>query len=231
MGFPRAFATPNLNEPTIWVDLGRASNDTLTGNAQANTLNGGIGNDRLNGLGGNDALRGGSGRDQLNGGDGNDKLQGASGSDNLNGASGNDSLFGGAGADTLNGGAGNDLLQGGLDNDLYKISTGRDVIYDLSGDNDHLNMGAIGFESLTFSVLDVVDGSHHLGSDGMVDSLLIRGVGFQLMVVNYFDNSAERAGDTHAGDGLIESLDFRGVSVDFDTIQLLVANLEPDNFS
>lgn len=103
---------------------------TLPDNVEALTLSG---DKSVNGTGN-------SADNRITGNDADNRLIGGNGNDYLSGLAGNDLLYGGEGNDTLSGGAGNDILEGGSGNDsfLFNEGDGTDIIYDLSGDNDHL---------------------------------------------------------------------------------------------
>ena len=153
--FARTSAPVQLDLPTTQpIDpfLGKAGNDTLSGDSDNNRISGNTGNDRLAGgaghdsllggagndfLGGGtglDTLRGGNGQDSVHGGGANDLLFGGQGSDRLHGNAGNDTLFGGAGNDQLNGNGGNDRLTGGAGSDTFIFSHGRDTVTDFDLD-------------------------------------------------------------------------------------------------
>jgi hypothetical protein len=99
----------------------------------------------------------------LTGNTGANVLNGAGGNDTLNGGGGNDTLNGGTGIDTLNGGAGNDTLLGG---------TGNDILIGGAGD-DRLD-GGDGNDTITF---DAADTRGVIGGNGLLDMLLVTGVG------------------------------------------------------
>ncbi|WP_152222312.1 calcium-binding protein [Pseudomonas sp. SCB32] len=79
----------------------------------------------------NQSLSGNDKQDYLFGFDGADTLYGGTGGDYLSGGAGTDSLYGEAGNDTLIGGVGNDYLNGGAGSDVYRFERGwgQDTVY------------------------------------------------------------------------------------------------------
>jgi Ca2+-binding RTX toxin-like protein len=119
---------------------------------------------------------------------GDDQLEGTSVTDRMNGDAGVDKLRAGAGDDTLDGGAGNDQLTGGQGNDTYLFGpgSGQDVITDMEGSLDRIEM-AVGV-----SPSDVVAMRDH---NDLV--LRLNGGADQLTVSRYFLNpllQVERVG-------------------------------------
>lgn len=96
-----------------------------------------------------------------------DVINGEGGNDIITGGAGNDYLMGDHGNDTLDGGVGNDRLEGGADNDkyIYNNGSGNDVIYDVHGDADFIQLGA-GYtkSNITFKVIDSRDLAIMFGS-------------------------------------------------------------------
>ena len=159
--------------------FGGGGEDYLIGGGGNDLLNGDGGNDLLEGEGGDDSLAGGDGNDWIYGDissvsyaayhgifdsgtlagggvwsyrlrdypDGPD----AFGNDQLSGGAGADRLFGGAGNDHLDGGSGNDILSGDSGSDSYYFSRGwgTDIIDELSGVNDAIELGdGIGIDDI-----------------------------------------------------------------------------------
>ncbi len=81
-----------------------------------------------------DLLYGASGEEALSGQGGNDFLKGLDGDDLLNGDDGDDSLEGGLGDDTIYGGYGNDYY-------IFNRGDGKDLIFDIAGNQDTLMFG------------------------------------------------------------------------------------------
>ena len=81
-----------------------------------------------------DVLYGASGEEALSGQGGNDFLKGLDGDDLLNGDDGDDSLEGGLGDDTIYGGYGNDYY-------IFNRGDGKDLIFDMAGNQDTLMFG------------------------------------------------------------------------------------------
>ena len=113
----------------VGIELGNASNDTLTGSA---------------------------GIDLLFGGAGNDLLSGGEGDDSLDGGKGNDTLQGGKGVDVLKGGEGDDFLDGGTEGDVASFEGKReDFTIDFNPDgsitvtDDNVADGNEGTDTLT----------------------------------------------------------------------------------
>lgn len=76
---------------------------------------------------------------------GNDTLAGGKTSTLIQGLAGNDSLTGGGAYDTLDGGAGADSMAGGVLSDTYIVDSTKDVIVDVSGDDDRI-VASIGID-------------------------------------------------------------------------------------
>ncbi len=123
----------------------------------------------------------------------------------------------GDGNDTLTGSAANNILRGGTGNDTYEGYTaagfGEDIIFDTLG-SDTLNFhdGVTGFNTtdvVSWTALDLFDGSGNPGTDGLLDSLEIDfGGGDKITIHYYFDNSSAAVGTSGYGQGEIETLHF-----------------------
>lgn len=85
--------------------------------------------------------------DRLNGTSGNDYMDALAGNDRVDGLAGNDTIIGGAGADVLTGGTGADLYT--FANLTHSVETARDRIVDFSLAQDKIDLGGLGFTSLT----------------------------------------------------------------------------------
>ncbi|MFN8018382.1 MAG: calcium-binding protein [Acidimicrobiales bacterium] len=137
----------------IWMVVGSAGPDRISGTSGVNSLDGGAGDDRLDGRGGNDSLSGGRGDDVIIGGPGTDNVvyaqhthpvqvflstnrpqqTGGAGVDtlsttveNLTGTLYDDLLVGDEGANTIVGGLGDDRLVGRGGDDYLVGSKGAD---------------------------------------------------------------------------------------------------------
>jgi serralysin len=145
---------------------GGVGNDTLNGGSGADKLNGGTGNDTAVFYGdspvtvnladgtthgtatGSDSVTGienvisGAGNDRLIGNAEGNTLTGNAGNDILNGGDGTDSLIGGSGNDILRGEGGDDRMIGGTGTDSFVFTTGLDLIYDFTDDEDTIHLGA-----------------------------------------------------------------------------------------
>ncbi len=151
---------------------------------------------------------------------------GTTGADNLIGTAGSDLLIAGAGDDVLSGAGGGDILFGGVGNDTYAgfaLDTGiSDLIIDVGGASDLLNLTNYSASAAQFSVYDVFDANGNSGSDGLVDGLIV-GLpnGQNILIDNYFDNSVSISNLTNPsldlagaeGSGLIEGIDFADTPV------------------
>ena len=99
---------------------------------------------------------------------GNDMIGLSDFDDRMNGFAGRDTIYGNFGDDTIEGGKGSDRMYGGADSDVFVFddgdsargagTSGRDVIFDFSSDEDILNLSAIdantrrgGDQNFTFS--------------------------------------------------------------------------------
>lgn len=152
--------------------------DTFLGTVLNDSLYGGAGRDILSGWVGHDLLSGGMGGDLLDGGRGADLVYGGQGADRLWGRQGNDQLFGGQGDDRLIGGLGADRLTGGAGADVFVFAPGdgRDRITDFAVGEDHLDLSAYDFASLTEARAHFADqGSDLLFALG-TDQILLRGL-------------------------------------------------------
>lgn len=140
--------------------------DTLEGSSGGDRLFGFGGDDNIFANGGRDVVFGGAGNDRIFGGngagrlwgqEGNDRIVGGAAADRLVGGSGADSLIGGFGDDTFVGGVGDDVMTGGRGDDvfIFRAGSGRDIVYDLSGDDVvALARGLLGGASVTEFVND-----------------------------------------------------------------------------
>ena len=117
----------------------------------------------------NNVFNGGSGKDRLEGRGGNDSLSGGNGDDVLIGGLGNDTLLGQNNNDQLLGGAGNDTLRGGSGNDVLSGGAGTDSMFGESGD-------------------DLI-----ISTDGVADSVLDGGTGFDIVDLDAVDPAAANA--------------------------------------
>ncbi|MDX1918525.1 MAG: calcium-binding protein [Candidatus Caenarcaniphilales bacterium] len=227
------------------LQLTGSGNLVGTGNAGINTLTGNDGNNKLFGLAGVDTLNGGFGDDYLDGGIGNDILNGGQGNDtyvinvatdiitellnegidtvmsaatytltanveNLvltgtgaNSATGNaldNILTANNGANTMSGGAGNDTYNG-----FSPEGFGSDTINDTSGVADFLDLSQ--YSIVPFPGFDPFTKA--------TNNLVITLNSGTITIQNYFNGSIE-------GAGLIESIQFDGLTLDFAQINLLV---------
>jgi Ca2+-binding RTX toxin-like protein len=148
---------------------GSGFNDSLSGSAGGDLMIGGAGNDTMEGISGADTLYGGAGNDSLLGGNDVqfDSLFGGAGNDYLDGGRGSGSfLDGGDGADTLHIGSDHTATtivggEGGTDTDTL-------IACAYGGATNGLNItftgaeagsGTFGTGTVTFSQIEVVDGS------------------------------------------------------------------------
>lgn len=228
---------------------GNALNNSITGNSGNNTINGGAGTDTMIGGQGNDTYYVDRSVDVIReySAAGTDTVYSTAtyllpanvehlnllGSSNINGTgnalaniltgnSGNNILNGGLGNDTLIGGLGNDTLIGGAGFDTYCGFTGAfgaDIITDLSGTADVLDLSNYTLSQVAFGALDGSD------FDSFKDSLLIDfGSGNMITITSYFNNKSLDGHTSYAGVGLIEKLIFADDAyVNFTQVQSLLA--------
>lgn len=145
-------------------------------------------------------------------GNGNDTITGSTAANLIITAGGNDTLSGGIGADTLQGGSGNDTYTN------FQVGDGADIVDDLSGTNDMLNLGYFALSAVTFSGIDT-----NFDGDSNIDSLFVNlGNGQTITVLNYFNNASANVHACAGGSGLIESIGVTGQTLNFQDIQGLI---------